>query len=63
MVVIKVLHPLVAGGIDAFHLRSEWTIIGVFYVYLLCRYFYVTDIQKLTWANHHTTIYQMQESI
>ena len=47
VMVVKVLHPLVAGGIDALPLWLRWTIIGVFYVYLFADLAVtVTDIQK-----------------
>ena len=47
VMVVKVLHPLVQGGIDALPVWLRWTIIGVFYVYLFADLAVtVTDIQK-----------------
>lgn len=47
VMVIKVLHPLVASGIDALPQWLRWTLIGIFYVYLIADLAVtVTDIQK-----------------
>ena len=47
VMVVRVLHPLVQGGIDALPVWLRWTIIGVFYVYLFADLAVtVTDIQK-----------------